>query len=134
MIYPVTLAEARGADRRSRIVRHTGSWVHHECTCASAPATPTRPITDFDTWSSAFDRFANVRRSAGVRAERVQLLADNSRHVVIDLDFATISEAAAFLGFLSNQVWSTRESSPALAGTPQMMILEDAAKPTNPER
>jgi hypothetical protein len=29
------------------------------------------PITDLDTWVAAFNRFADARRDAGVRAERV---------------------------------------------------------------
>jgi hypothetical protein len=84
-------------------------------------------IKDFDTWNSAFSRFADARRKAGVRAQRIQRPVDNSRYVVIDLDFATIGEAEAFLGFLTTQVWTIRENSPALVGTPQTMILENAA-------
>ena len=34
-------------------------------------------ITDFDIWSSAFDRFADVRRDAGFRAQRVQRPVDD---------------------------------------------------------
>jgi hypothetical protein len=90
------------------------------------------PITDFDTWSSAFSRFADARREAGVRAQRIQRPVDNSRYVVIDLDFTTIGEAEAFLGFLNTQVWKIQENSPALAGTPQTMILENAGTETNP--
>jgi hypothetical protein len=63
------------------------------------------PITDFDTWSSAFDRFAEARRRAGVRAQRVQRPADDPRYVVIDLDFSTRGEAEAFLRFLNARVW-----------------------------
>lgn len=58
-------------------------------------------ITDFDTWKSAFNRFADVRRDAGVRAERVQRPVDDPRYVVIDLDFDTTDEAEAFLVFLT---------------------------------
>lgn len=35
------------------------------------------PITDFDTWKSAFDRFAPARESAGVRHHRVQRPVDD---------------------------------------------------------
>lgn len=82
------------------------------------------PITDFDTWTAAFARFADVRRAAGVRAERVQRPVGSPRYVVIDLDFGTIDEAKAFLRFLETQVWGVRENAPALAGTPQTTILE----------
>ena len=83
-------------------------------------------ITDFDTWTSAFNRFADVRRDAGVRAHRVQRPVDDPMYVVIDLDFDTADEAQAFLRFLNAKVWGTGENAPALAGTPQTMILEPA--------
>jgi hypothetical protein len=85
------------------------------------------PVTDFDTWTSAFNRFADARRNAGVRAQRVQRPVDNPRFVVIDLDFDSIGEAQSFLSFLSTQVWTNPENSPGLAGTPETMILEPAA-------
>jgi hypothetical protein len=85
------------------------------------------PVTDFDTWTSAFNRFAEARRQAGVRALRVQRPVDNPRFVVIDLDFDSIGEAQSFQGFLTTQVWANPESSPGLAGTPETMILEPAA-------
>ena len=83
-------------------------------------------ITDFDTWTAAFDRFADVRRNAGVRAQRVQRPVNDPRYVVIDLDFDSAERAEAFLQFLHAKVWQTRESSPALVGTPETMILERA--------
>lgn len=86
-------------------------------------------ITDFDTWSSAFDRFADVRSQAGVRAQRVQRPVDDPTYVVIDLDFDTTDEAEAFLCFLNAKVWAIPENAPALAGTPETMILEPAATP-----
>lgn len=81
------------------------------------------PITDFDTWVSAFNRFAEVRRNAGIRAERVQQPVDDSAYVVIDLDFERTDEAEAFLHYLKDTVWRVRENSPALAGDPKTMIL-----------
>ncbi|HEY4401940.1 MAG TPA: hypothetical protein VGO38_07910 [Acidimicrobiia bacterium] len=84
-------------------------------------------ITDLDTWVAAFNRFAEARRDAGVRAERVQRPVDNPGYVVIDLDFDTTEDAAGFLGFLESQVWKIRENSPGLAGTPETMILEPVA-------
>jgi hypothetical protein len=84
------------------------------------------PITDFDTWSSAFSRFAEARRQAGVRAQRIQRPAGDPRYVVVDLDFGTHGEAETFLRFLKTQVWGLPENAPALAGSPQTMILEPA--------
>ncbi len=82
------------------------------------------PITDFDTWSSAFHQFSDIRRDAGVRSQRVQRPVNDPRYVVLDLDFDTVAQAEAFLGFLNDQVWRVPENAPALAGTPNTMILE----------
>jgi hypothetical protein len=84
------------------------------------------PITDFDTWSSAFSRFADARRRAGVRAHRVQRPIDDPKYVVIDLDFDTNEGAQAFLSFLKKDVWGNQVNSPALAGEPLTMILHPA--------
>jgi hypothetical protein len=82
-------------------------------------------ITDLATWLSAFNQFAEVRRQAGVRAERVQQPIDDAGYIVVDLEFATVDEAEAFLGFLRSQVWAIPDNAPALAGTPETMILEE---------
>jgi hypothetical protein len=87
------------------------------------------PVTDFGTWTSAFSRFAEARRNAGVRAQRIQRPVDDPGFVVIDLDFDSAAEAQAFRGFLITQVWSNPENSPGLAGTPETMILEAVATP-----
>lgn len=84
------------------------------------------PITGFEEWSSAFARFAEARRQAGVRAQRVQRPASDPNYVVVDLDFGTRSEAEAFLRFLTAQVWGIPQNAPALAGSPKTMILEPA--------
>jgi hypothetical protein len=84
------------------------------------------PITDFHEWSSAFARFADARRQAGVLAQRVQRPTCDPNYVVVDLDFGTRAEAEAFLRFLKAQVWGIPQNAPALAGSPQTMILEPA--------
>jgi hypothetical protein len=83
-------------------------------------------ITDFGTWSAAFDRFADRRRQGGVRAERIGRPVDDDHYVVIDLDFEAPEPAQRFLGFLQETVWTSRDSSPALAGTPSTRILQTA--------
>lgn len=84
------------------------------------------PIADFDAWSSAFSRFADARRQAGVQAHCVQRPVDDPAYIVVDLDFRTRSEAEAFLRFLKSQIWGVPGNSPALTGNPQTMILEPA--------
>jgi hypothetical protein len=85
------------------------------------------PVTDFDTWTSAFSRFADARRDAGVRAQRIQRPVDDPRFVVIDLDFDTAAEAQSFRAFLTTMVWADPKNSPGLAGTPETLILESVA-------
>jgi hypothetical protein len=82
------------------------------------------PITDFERWSAAFDAVADVRRQAGVRAQRVQRPVDDPHYIVVDLDFDTLGDAEAFLGFLNQRIWAIPENAPALAGTPTTRILE----------
>ncbi len=83
-------------------------------------------ITDFDTWASAFGRFAEARRDAGVRAQKVQRPVDDPAYVVIDLDFDTTDAAESFLDFLRTNVWGVPANSPGLDGIPETMILEPA--------
>ena len=85
------------------------------------------PVTDFGTWATAFNAVAEVRRAAGVRIERVQRPVDDPSYVVIDLDFDTAAEAKAFLAFLHREIWAIPDNAPALAGTPETMILEPVA-------
>lgn len=85
------------------------------------------PITDFETWSAAFRRFAEARRHAGVRGQRVQRPIDDPNYVVVGLEFDSAEAAGAFLSFLTTTVWANRENSPGLAGTPRTRILTDAA-------
>jgi hypothetical protein len=84
------------------------------------------PITDFGAWNSAFARFAEAWRQAGVRAQRIQRPVGDPRYVVVDLDFGTHGEAETFLRFLTTQVWGVPGNAPALAGTPKALILEPA--------
>jgi hypothetical protein len=84
------------------------------------------PITDFGTWKAAFERFAELRESSGVRGHRIQQPVDDPCYVVIDLDFQTADEAEKFLDFLRAKVWASPENAPALAGTPHAKILRPA--------
>lgn len=84
------------------------------------------PITDFAVWTAAFDRFADARRQAGVRAQRVQRPIDDDSYVVLDLDFDGVDSAERFLTFLRTKVWAVTANSPGLAGSPVTRILEPA--------
>jgi hypothetical protein len=81
-------------------------------------------ITDYGVWKFAFDRFEELRRQSGVKHHRVLRPTDDPAYIVVNLDFATAEEAGAFLEFLRTKVWSTPQSAPALAGTPQTRILD----------
>jgi hypothetical protein len=79
-------------------------------------------ITDFPTWRSAFDRFAEARERAGVRQHRILRPVDDDRYIIVDLDFDSPAAAEAFGTFLRTQVWSSPGSAPALVGTPATRI------------
>jgi hypothetical protein len=78
------------------------------------------PITDFGARNSAFARFAEAQRQAGVRGVARAAAGRRPNYVVVDLDFGTHGEAEAFLRFLTAQVWGVPQNAPALAGTPQI--------------
>ena len=80
-------------------------------------------ITDYPTWRSAFERFADARRTAGVRLARVAQPVDDDRYVTIDLDFDTRDQAEAFRQFLHTKVWASPASAPALTGAPRTSVL-----------
>jgi len=82
------------------------------------------PITDYATWRTAFDSFADARRAAGVRSEQIQQPVDDNQYVVVDLTFDTAEVAHQFRQFLQANVWSSATSAPGLAGTPHVVVLE----------
>lgn len=93
------------------------------------------PVTDYSVWKNAFDRFADMRRTAGVRRHEIRRPVDDPHYVIADLDFDSAQEAAAFLETLRTRVWSTPANSPALAGDPVTRILateEDARSDAPP--
>lgn len=112
-----------GANRR-------GSYGSIDSDAMSGATMPTlhieHAITDFSTWLAAFGRFADARRDAGARGERVHQPVDDPNYVVVDVDFDTADEAYAFLQFLETVVWSNPANAPALAGSPRALVLERA--------
>lgn len=85
------------------------------------------PITEFDTWRTAFGRFSGARTEGGVTAVRVYRPVDDDKYVLIDLDFATVDKAQQFQQFLRTRVWSSPDNSPGLAGSPVTRILQAQA-------
>lgn len=81
------------------------------------------PISDFETWKGAFDRAASLRAEARVRAYEIHRPVDDPAYVIIRLDFDDAMDADAFLVKL-RQLWTNREATPALRGTPSIRILE----------
>lgn len=84
------------------------------------------PISDFDTWREAFDRFEPLRSSAGVVADRVYRPVDDNHYVLVQLDFPDDAPAIAFLDTLRTVVWNNPELSPALRGEPRAVVLHRA--------
>ena len=80
-------------------------------------------ITDLAAWLGAFGRFAEARKNAGVKAQRVHQPVDDDRYICVELDFATVDEAQAFKRFLETKVWASPDASPGLAGTPRARVL-----------
>ena len=81
-------------------------------------------IHDYQIWQQAFDRFAEARAKAGVRSFAIRQPVDDPKYLMLDLEFDTAGQAESFAGFLHQHVWSSRTSSPALAGAPQTRILD----------
>lgn len=81
------------------------------------------PISDLGTWLQAFERFADVRARAGVRAHSVRQPVDDDRYIYVALDFDSVEEAHAFKRFLETTVWINADASPGLAGTPVARVL-----------
>jgi hypothetical protein len=84
------------------------------------------PITDFQTWKAAFDRFAGKRLEAGVTAHRIHQPVDDPAYVLVQLDFPSVEQAQAFRQFLETRVWTNPANSPGLAGNPRVRILVTA--------
>lgn len=84
-------------------------------------------ITDLDIWQNAFDSLHEVRRQAGVVAEVVRQPVDDPHRITLDLEFATLEHASAFLAFLQTQIWPVPENAPARVGTPTANILDTIA-------
>lgn len=81
-------------------------------------------IHDYDLWKRAFDGLADARATAGVRGFVIRRPVDDPSYLMIDLEFDDPNGAEAFATFLTQRVWSSPASSPALAGAPRTRILD----------
>jgi hypothetical protein len=83
-------------------------------------------IKDFGMWKAAFDRDPVNRAASGVLAHRIGRPVDDAHYVVVELDFATRTQAEQLLANLESKVWNSQLAAPALAGAPQTRIVESA--------
>jgi hypothetical protein len=81
------------------------------------------PIHAFDAWKAAFDRDPIGREQSGVRRYQVLRPIDDARYVMIDLEFDNTLAAEAALAAL-RELWQSPAAAPALAGSPQIRIVE----------
>jgi hypothetical protein len=82
-------------------------------------------ITDLGTWLEAFARFEKARMEAGVRSESIYQPVDDERYIYVALEFDSVERADAFRQFLETRVWTSREASPGLGGTPRARVLRE---------
>jgi hypothetical protein len=78
-------------------------------------------VRDFQTWKAAFDRDPADRRRSGVQRYEIRRPVDDSNYVAIDLDFASQTQAEAFLVTMRG-VWASPQALHALGGAPQARI------------
>jgi len=88
------------------------------------------PISDFATWKAAFDRAASIRAEYRVRAFEVFRPVDDPAYVVVRLELDNTDDANAFIGRL-RQLWTNRDATPALRGTPQVRVLDRVDRSTS---
>src|SRR5512135_2988448 len=82
-------------------------------------------ITDLETWLGTYARYAPAREHAGVKAAHVLQPDDDPHHILVILFFDTTEGAENFRTFLREQVWTSTEAVPGMAGEPQAMILHE---------
>jgi hypothetical protein len=82
-------------------------------------------IADLETWLGAFARFEEARRNAGVRSQTIHQPLDDEKYIYVRLEFDNAEQARAFKEFLETKVWTSRDASPGLGGTPTARLLTD---------
>lgn len=79
------------------------------------------PVPNFENWKQAFDSDPVGRERSGVRRYRILRPLDNASHVIIELEFDTISQAEALLAAM-RVVWGRVEGQ--IMMNPQARITE----------
>ena len=62
-------------------------------------------VPDFDKWKEAFDRDPANRKGSGVHRYQISRRVNEPDYVMIDLEFANLDEARAFLDTMQ-RLWS----------------------------
>jgi hypothetical protein len=84
-------------------------------------------ISDLSTWLETFKRFAPARDQAGVTQAEVFQPSDDPHYIVVNLRFESVDAAADFRTFLTDVVWASPETSPALVGAPTAQVLTEVS-------
>ena len=79
------------------------------------------PVPDFDGWKKAFDSDPVGRVKSGVRRYKIMRAVDKPNHVLIDLEFDTVSQAEGLLAAM-RVVWARVQGS--IMMDPQARIVE----------
>ena len=80
-------------------------------------------VRDFDEWVQTFQAFDDFRAEGGVKNTAVRRGTDEPNLVIVDLDFASLEAARAFLVRLETEIWP---GSPHIDGRPATALLETA--------
>lgn len=80
-------------------------------------------VANYEQWKHAFDSDPVDRKGSGVRRYQILRGLDEPSNVMIDLEFATKSEAQGLLTAM-RRVWERVQGT--LIGTPQASIVEVA--------
>lgn len=83
-------------------------------------------VRDYDLWRSAFEKDAGGRARSGARGYRIFRPVDDEHAVMLDIDFGSTEDAAAFLNTLRTKVWPSPEKAPAKIGEARTHILQMA--------
>lgn len=79
-------------------------------------------VSDFDAWKRAFDSDPVGRERGGVRSYRIARPVDDPNYIVVELAFASTSEAETFLVGLRG-LWRQVEAEGLVTG-PQTRIID----------